>query len=88
LFVNESQFKVYIPREKDEVEILFVRFICSMMMHLQVEKDIRNGLGMMKYAVNHHKRFTNVYPAFFVAAIHTLASFLIEFSVIVVLLSL
>jgi len=70
------------------MEILFTRFICSMMMHLQVEKDIRSGLGMMKYAVNHHKRFTNVYPAFLVAAIHTLASFLIEFSVVIVLISL
>ena len=67
---------------------MFTRFICSMMMHLQVEKDIRNGLAMMKYAVNHYQRFTNVYPAFTVAVIHTCTSLLIEFSVVLVLLSL
>lgn len=43
---------------------------------------------MMKYAVNHHERFTNVYVAFFIAAFHTISSFMIEFTVILVLLSL
>ena len=35
------------------LNLLAARFIASMMMHLNVEKDIRNGLTMMKYAVNH-----------------------------------
>ena len=43
---------------------------------------------MMKYAVNHYKRFSNVYVSFFIAAIHTFSSFMIEFTVILILLSL
>jgi len=31
------------------------RFIASMFMHINVEKDVRSGIGMMKYAVNHHE---------------------------------
>jgi len=76
---------IFVP---NEVEILFSRFIASMMMHLMVEKDTRNGLNMMKYAVNHHERFTNPEVAFLMAALHCFVSFLIEFSVILVLLSL
>ena len=84
-YAFKCEFTVYVP---NEVEILITRFIASMMMHLQVEKDIRNGLGMMKYAVNHHARFTNVYVSFCIAALHTFSSFMIEFTVILILLSL
>lgn len=38
--------------------ILIPRLLSSFMMHLQVEQDIRNGLYMMKYAVNHPFMFT------------------------------
>ena len=57
------------------------------MMHLQVEKDIRNGLTMMKYAVNHYENFTNVQASFFIAFLHTFASLSIEVSVVLVLTS-
>lgn len=36
---------------------MIARFVCAILMHLQVEGDIRNGLMMMKYAVNHRKAF-------------------------------
>ena len=32
--------------------IIIPRFLSAIMMHLNVEPDIRNGLKMMKYAVN------------------------------------
>ena len=35
------------------------RFLSSLMMHLNVEPDVRNGLLLMKYAVNHPNRFKN-----------------------------
>ena len=38
--------------------ILIPRLLSSFMMHLQVESDIRNGLKLMKYAVNHPFMFT------------------------------
>ena len=48
------------------------RFIAAMMMHLNVEKDVRNGLSMMKYAVNHYQNFHNVHVAFFIAFMLTI----------------
>jgi hypothetical protein len=59
-----------------------------MMMHLNVEKDVRNGLSMMKYAVNHSKNFKNVDIAFYTSFLHTITSILIEITVILVLTSL
>ena len=85
VYAFEDNFTIFIP---DEVEVLTTRFIASMMMHLQVEKDIRNGLNMMKYAVRHYERFNNVNMGFLIAFLHTVSCFLLEFSVILVLLSL
>jgi len=58
-----------------------------MMMHLNINKDVTNGLHMMKYAVNHYQNFTNVHIAFFVASAHTVISLGIEVTVIMVLCS-
>ena len=49
---------------------------------------MRNGLNMMKYAVRHHERFNNVNMGFLIAFLHTVSCFLLEFTVILVLLSL
>jgi hypothetical protein len=37
--------------------ILAVRFICTLLISLQVEKKISSGQLIMKYVVNHHKKF-------------------------------
>ena len=57
------------------------------MMHLNVEKDVRNGITMMKYAVNHRENFVNVECGFFIAYLHTTCSFAVEITVILVLVS-
>lgn len=44
-------FKIAPP---EGIDILSARFIAGLLMHINVEKDVRNGLNMMKYAVNHH----------------------------------
>ena len=58
------------------------------MMHLNVEKDIRNGLSMMKYSVNHYNNFKNVHQAFFIGFLLALVSISIELTVVLVLVSL
>ena len=58
-----------------------------MMMHLNVEKDVRNGITMMKYAVNHRENFVNLECAFFISYLLTLCSFAVEITVILVLVS-
>lgn len=41
--------------------IIVARFMSSMMMHLNVEPEIRAGLMLAKYAVNHPNRFKGAY---------------------------
>ena len=81
----DDQFDI---KWEKNLTIMLVRFIASMMMHLNVEKDVRNGLSMMKYAVNHYKNFNNIHSAFLVAFILTMQSMLLEFTVVFVLVSL
>jgi len=64
------------------------RFIASMFMHINVEKDVRSGISMMKYAQNHPENFTNVYPPFFIGLFLTLNSFLVELNVMLILSSI
>lgn len=40
--------------------ILIPRLISSIMMHLNVEPDIRQGIELMKYAVNHPQKFRTI----------------------------
>lgn len=40
-----------------EFYILIPRLISSIMMHLNVEPDIRQGIELMKYAINHPQKF-------------------------------
>lgn len=54
-------FKIVFP---NSVYTLGARFVCTILMHLQVEGDIRNGLNMMKYSVNHWNNFRNPKTAF------------------------
>lgn len=41
----------------DSCLIILPRFLSSLMMHITVETDIRSGLILMKYAVNHPSKF-------------------------------
>lgn len=70
------------------LNILCVRYIASLMMHLNVEKDVRTGISMMKYAVNHPEKFRNVHVGFFIGLLGTLAALSVEITVILVLVSL
>jgi hypothetical protein len=68
--------------------VLCTIYIASLLMHLNVEKDVRNGISMMKYAVNHPKNFKNVHTAFFIGFLSAICSLTIEMTVILVLVSL
>ena len=59
-----------------------------MMMHMACEKEIRNGINMMKYSINHYENFTNPYAAFFIAFISMVISFITEFNVMMILSSM
>lgn len=67
---------------------MVVRFLGSLMMHINVEKDIRKGLSMMKYAINHSENFTNVYPSFFLGFLCCIISIMIEANCMIILVTL
>lgn len=52
--VPNSPFSLKVPMS---YLVVIPRFISSLMMHIQVEEDTRNGLRLMKYAINHPQNF-------------------------------
>ena len=76
-----------IPYEKDEweaddkinlqilpkIKIAYIRFVAGMIMHVQVNSEIMNGMVMMKYAVNHYWKFKYHRVAFLTGFLQVLA---------------
>ena len=63
---DEDQFKITMPAS---MSVLAARFVCSIMMHLQVSSDEAQGLHMMKYLVNHPEEFAAPTLAFLVGCL-------------------
>ena len=59
--VENVSFSVVLP---DSIYTLGARFVCTILMHLQVEADVRQGLKMMKYVTNHSYDFMSPGTAF------------------------
>ena len=59
-----------------------------MFMHIAVEKDVRSGMNMMKYAVNHHDHFENPAAAFLFGFLLYVISYMVEINVMIVLTSM
>ena len=56
IVTHQDGFQIILP---PNLAVLGARFIASILMHLQVESDLRQGLQMMKYVSNHGKDFSN-----------------------------
>lgn len=80
-----DSFTIVLPAN---VSVLGARFICTILMHLQVEGDMRQGLRMMKYVTNHPFDFSNPGSAFFVALMQTLGGLAAEIACILFLSSI
>ena len=75
-------------RRAVSIEMMIARFMASMMMHINVEKDVRGGLSMMKYVVNHYDRFTNPYAPFMIAFFAASIAVIVEINVMIILSSM
>jgi len=80
-----GNFQVTLP---EDITVLGARFVCTILMHLQVEGDLRQGLKMMKYVSNQPFDFSNPQAAFFVALMQILGGLFAEFACIIYLCSL
>ena len=84
----------------DSFLIIVPRFLSALMMHLNVEPDIRNGIKLMKYAVNNPQcfkgvqqqdgtmKYRNVLAPFLLGFCQSTVSIVVEVMVIVYLASL
>lgn len=54
---NGSKDKYFRILPASEFSVVVPRLLSSFMMHINVESDIRNGINLMKYAVNHPQNF-------------------------------
>jgi len=82
---HQDGFAIILP---PTLSVLGARFVCSILMHLQVEGDMRQGLQMMKYVTNHSKDFSNPYYAFSIALMQSLGGLASEISCMIFLCSL
>ena len=82
---NNKGFTIEPPKDK---LILIARFVASMFMHIAVEKDVRSGLNMMKYSVNHYDHFLNPFAAFLFGFLFFAISYFVEINVMIVLTSM
>ena len=67
---------------------MITRLICTIMMHLQTEGDIRQGLRMMKFVVNHEEEFFNPGLAFLIGLLQFFGGLASEVLCIVFLTSI
>ena len=56
-----------------KVKIAYIRFVAGMIMHVQVNREIVNGMRMMKYTVNHWWKFKFHRVAFLTGFLQMLA---------------
>lgn len=85
VYAQDKNFLIEPPKDKI---ILIARFVASMFMHIAVEKDVRSGMNMMKYAVNHHDHFVNPAAAFLFGLLFYMVSYFVEINVMIVLTSM
>ena len=80
--IFSADFMIVLP---STLSVMGARFICTILMHLQVEGDMRQGLRMMKFVTNHPKDFSNPGSAFFVALMQCFGGLFAEIACILFL---
>ena len=80
-----STFKIQMPSSP---YTLGARFVCTILMHWQVEGDVRQGLKMMKFTANHWKEFANPFFAFLNGFMQFNGGFLCEIACLLYLSSI
>lgn len=56
-----------------KIKIAYIRFVAGMIMHVQVNEEIKNGMNMMKYSVNHWWKFKHHRVAFLTGLLQVIA---------------
>ena len=63
----------------EDTSILIVRFLCTVLLHIQLEGEIRTALSMIKYFNNHPENFCKAtYAPFYIALMQFLGCIIAE----------
>ena len=82
-----GEVKKYALNPPLSLDITCARFMASMFMHINVQKDVLWGIKKMKYSINHRDHFTNPYAAFLFGFFETVTCICVEFNVMLILSS-
>jgi len=88
VFQYERQHANNLITPSDSLDMMIARFIASIMMHINVEQDVKQGIMMMKYSTNHWREFNNPMMPFITGFISTMIALIIEFNVMIILSAL
>jgi len=84
LYQTPNYFCVLI--EKDPIPRVYVQFVCIQMLHLNMIDILTQYLNMMKYVINHPRKFEEPRIGFLIVGLQFLVIIMVELSNIIVLL--
>lgn len=67
--------------------LVIARFACGIILHMQLQNELCNGLRNMKFAISHHYRFDNPVVAFMAGFLQATSIFVIEIVNFIVILT-
>jgi hypothetical protein len=67
--------------------VIISRFICAIVLHMQLQDELKQGMGKMKFAINHAYKFKNFSIAFMAGFMQSSMIIAVEFINILSILS-
>jgi hypothetical protein len=61
IFSNDFSFTIV------DFSVFISRFICAVMLHIRLETEVRQGLNMIRYLINHSNEFSSTLGPFLIA---------------------
>lgn len=68
------EFKIYTP----SAQVYLCRFICALVLHIELIEDVNQGLKMLHYLNTHPHKFDHIEMAFTIACMQTFGGFIAE----------
>ena len=84
---EESEASGWMTSRDLDIWTVFARFICGIVLHVSLSAELKQGLTMMKYAVNHRWKFINYKIAFMSGLMQASMIIFVEFINVMALLT-
>lgn len=74
IVIDVDHFQIATPT----VNVYICRFICSLLLHMELIEDVKQGLNMIEYFNTHPEEFSNWYVPFWVGMMQFLGGLIAE----------